>query len=605
MEQEDKFDRIFDDQPAGGEKTNEPEEIELILDDKAPPSAPTDASNEKTPSAAEPPLPSTAGAVAADPQPVPLTGPAAPDTDPALPTGPDVPQEAQGFTTLPGAGKKKLGCGFFALAAVPFVLLVLLGAALLIAKLTSGQSMSIFTLTKGSPGSPAEAYVAQANREMRGVFVATAYNINYPSRQNLHEQQLKQELDDIIETCLNHQLNAVFFQVSPNSDALYDSDILPISYVLTGKEGTSAPNQFDPLAYLIEKAHARQIQVHAWVNPVRVTTETLTFDQLSADNPAAQHPEWTVEYGSVSYYNLGLPEVRALQASVCAELAGQYEIDGIIFDDYFYPYPIKGESFDDAATFEQYGADFSSVEDFRRSCTTELVKACYEAIKEKNQACRFGIAPFGIWQNDDGVNNGSSTRGFESYESLYCDTLAFIKAGAVDYIAPQLYWQMDFEAAPYRALCDWWNQAVEGTGVQLYISHAAYKAADWKSETEFTEQVEFARKLKNYRGSIFYGLAAIEENDQKIGAQLNAVYHSELLYMDFYSTGQPVELTRQSTQDGIVYVEGTSDVYYPLYYQDRVVSQHKDGSFSLSVNKPEDGMLHFSQNGKEYSFSLE
>lgn len=104
-----------------------------------------------------------------DPQPVPLTGPAAPDTDPALPTGPDVPQEAQGFTTLPGAGKKKLGCGFFALAAVPFVLLVLLGAALLIAKLTSGQSMSIFTLTKGSPGSPAEAYVAQANREMRGV----------------------------------------------------------------------------------------------------------------------------------------------------------------------------------------------------------------------------------------------------------------------------------------------------------------------------------------------------------------------------------------------------------------------------------------------------
>ncbi|MCI8590348.1 MAG: family 10 glycosylhydrolase [Clostridiales bacterium] len=515
------------------------------------------------------------------------------------------PEAQESVTVLPGKKTKKNELHFFALALVPLLLLLLLGGGLVIFKLTSGESESLFSLFKGSPGDPMEAFMNNADREVRGVYVATAYNINYPSKQNRNENQLKKELDQIIDICLADRLNAIYFQVSPNSDALYASDILPFSYVLTGTEGEEPPGGFDSLSYLLEQAHEKNIEVHAWVNPVRVTTKSLSFDSLSADNPARVHPEWTVQYGGEVYYNLSHPEARALQASVCAELAEKYDIDGIIFDDYFYPYPKENETFDDEEEYTAYGSAFDSVADYRRHCTTELVKSCYEEIKKAAPDCLFGIAPFGIWQNDDGQNGGSATKGFESYKSLYCDTLAFIEQGWVDYVAPQLYWQMDYDAASYTVLCHWWNAAVEGTDVKLLISHAAYQANDWASKTEFSEQVTYAEKLKNYRGSIFYGLAAIEANDADIALQLRDVYQSERVYMDFYSTGEEVKLTSVRMEGDTVLIEGTSDVFYPLYYGAKPLSLQKDGSFSFTMKKPDDGQIRLKQNDREYTFSLD
>ncbi len=397
---------------------------------------------------------------------------------------------------------------FFLAALFPLLFILIFGIVLLI----TGRGDERQESTEPA----AEDYYAVKSDEVRGVYIATVYNINYPSSQSLGTSQLKAELDDILVTCAENGFNAVYFQVSPFSDALYDSSILPTSSVLSGTEGAPLPEGFDPLAYLCEKAHRAGIAVHAWINPMRVTGGAHDPEDLSADNPAKKAPELTVTYGGEVYYDLGYPEVRTLQAKVCEELVRDYPIDGILFDDYFYPYPVEGEEFDDSASYKMHGGEYDSVEDFRRASTTALVSECYDAIKATRDECQFGVAPFGIWRNDNGSNGGSATRGMESYNTLYCDSLAFIRSGKIDYIAPQIYWTFESSAAPYGELCDWWAEAVKDTDVRLLISHAAYQAGTWEDSGEYTEQVEYARTKRPYNGSIFYGYAAIENNDAGI-----------------------------------------------------------------------------------------
>lgn len=513
------------------------------------------------------------------------------------PHPPEVPEEAQ------GAQKPRPQSGWWLSAAlIPFLALILAGCILLCIRFSGGESDSIFSLTPGEAGEPLGDFLSDAGDEVRGVYIATAYNINYPSAQNLRGKELAKELDAIVASCTENGINAIYFQASPYSDALYDSDILPTSSVLSGKEGAAMRDGFDPLAYLCATAHEAGISVHAWVNPMRVTAGALDYEDLAADNPAKKDPSLTVKYGEEYYYNLGLPEVRKLIGDVCAELAGKYPIDGILFDDYFYPYPEEGQVFDDSAAFEAYGDVYADIGDFRRGSTTALVKECYAAIKEARSDCAFGIAPFGIWQNDDGENGGSATRGFEGYESLYCDALSFIKEGIVDYIAPQIYWTFESEAAPYAALCDWWNAQVSGTDVKLLISHAAYQAAAWGKE-EVTEQIAYARERKGYRGSIFYGYAAIAGDEGNIRSQLAAAYETMYAFSDFYSTGE--EVVAILRRDGsTVTVKGTSDVAYPLFYGDTPVSQCRDGSFSFTCPTPQDGKITLTQNEKEYTFEI-
>ena len=408
---------------------------------------------------------------------------------------------------------------FFLAALFPLLFIVIFGVILLFMKPAEERT---------DTEEPTEDdYYEVKSDEVRGIYVATAYNINYPSAQSLGASALKAELDEIILTCAENGFNAVYFQVSPFSDALYSSSILPTSYVLTGAEGGELPEGFDPLAYLCDKAHKAGIAVHAWINPMRVTGGSLDAEELSTDNPAVLSPEYTVTYGGEVYYDLGNPEARVLQARVCEEIVRNYTIDGIIFDDYFYPYPVEGEEFDDSASFALYGGEYESVADFRRAATTALISECYDAVKATRPDCLFGVAPFGIWQNDDGSNGGSDTRGMESYESLYCDSLAFIKAGKIDYIAPQIYWRFESSAAPYGELCDWWAEAVKGTDVKLLISHAAYQAAEWNDSDEYTEQVEYARTKRAYYGSIFYGYAAVAGNDAGIADAFAHIYGEE------------------------------------------------------------------------------
>lgn len=366
--------------------------------------------------------------------------------------------------------------------------------------------------------------------EIRGTWIASVYNLNFPSRADLTENEIEGELDEIVKTAKEAGLNTVFFQVRPSSDALYKSDIFPVSRYLSSTGEMTA----DPLEYIIEAAHREGISVHAWINPLRVAVSG-SLDDLDEENPARIHPEWCVKYADGKfYYDCGNPSVRELVADGVREIIRNYDVDGIVFDDYFYPYPVYDENgeispFDDGDTYEKYGEDFDTVEDFRRESVNSLVRLVYDTVKEENGECLFGVSPFGIWKNGYGGDEGSKTAGSQSYYDIYCDSVAWIQGSYIDYIAPQLYWRENEKAAPYTALCDWWANTTEDTGVGLVICHGAYRYAEWESpQGTLTEQVQYADQKSSYKGSLYYGYRQIAENTCGIREEIKSLYEKPL-----------------------------------------------------------------------------
>lgn len=373
--------------------------------------------------------------------------------------------------------------------------------------------------------------------EINGVWIASVFNINFPSRADLSADELSAEIDSIVANAKECGLDTIFFQVRPESDALYRSEIFPVSkYMASGRSLT-----LDALQYMTEKAHSEGIRVHAWVNPVRVTSsKTTTLESLPDKHPAVIHPEYTVAYddGKI-YYNLGIEAVREMICRGIEEIVENYDVDGIVFDDYFYPYPVyvtdengerKTAEFNDAATYEEYKTSAAegalSLSDWRRNNVNTLVSEVYETVKKADEECLFGVSPFGIWKNGLGDETGSLTSGMESYHSLFCDSLAWIEGGYVDYISPQIYWTNESPSAPYNAICDWWAERVKGTGVRLIVSHGVYRyEGEWESPSgEITRQLQYAKEKETYRGSVFYGYKALAENVEGLKDELKDFY---------------------------------------------------------------------------------
>lgn len=460
--------------------------------------------------------------------------------------------------------------------------------------------------------------------EHRGVYIATAYNIDFPSKPGLDADELAAELDDIVATVEAIGANAIYFQVRPNSDAFYDSELFPVSSYLTGEVDGELPDGFDPLEYLIDAAHSRDIEVHAWVNPLRVTRGSLSnpktdTDALAERNPARISPYMTVEYAGELYYDPGLAEVRALVAAGVSEIVSGYDVDGVLFDDYFYPYPEKGADgnvieFDDSLTYETFGGNYE-LDDWRRFNINSLIKMCGEAVREANAECRFGVAPFGIWQNDNGENGGSDTLGMEAYSAIYCDALAWAEGGYVDYIAPQIYWSFSQSNAAYDVIADWWNSRLDGTGVDLYVSHAAYRYGtdSWVEAgvvNEMTAQLRYARKLITYRGSLMYGYAEIKDNIDGISEELADVYAESVIYASPMSTGGSVAVTSPAygsvTAESEISLYCKSDPTVTVTYDGEKVSRAKDGSFILDVTlKTGKNYFEFYTKYGKYVFMIE
>ena len=210
---------------------------------------------------------------------------------------------------------------------------------------------------------------------------------------------------------------------------------------------------------MTEEAHNRGMELHAWVNPYRVTMPGQTLTSLAPSNVARTNPGWVVKYGKQYYLNPGLPEVQNYLIATVKELVAKYDIDAVHMDDYFYPYKIKNEVFPDQAAFKKYGTSFKKVDDWRRNNVNQLVKNIYSTIKTTKPHVQFGISPFGVWRNKSWIQREADTRaGVNNYDDLYADTRQWIKDGSIDYITPQIYWSNTLSVARYSTLLDWWSR---------------------------------------------------------------------------------------------------------------------------------------------------
>ncbi|MEV0748630.1 family 10 glycosylhydrolase [Streptomyces sp. NPDC050273] len=356
----------------------------------------------------------------------------------------------------------------------------------------------------GRPGGPRDV----VRRELRGMWVATVENIDWPSKPGLPAAEQRAGLIAYLDEAVARRLNAVILQVRPSADALWPSPYEPWAQYLTGVQGKDPG--WDPLGTAVQEAHDRGLELHAWFNPYRVANHT-DPSRLSAGHPARLHPEWVLPYGGKLYYNPGLPEVRAFVQDAMLDAVRRYDIDAVHWDDYFYPYPVAGQTFADGAAYAKYGAGFPDRAAWRRSNTDKLVREMSERIKALKPGVRFGISPFGVWRNASADPLGSRTEaGVQTYDDLYADTRGWVKKGWIDHVCPQLYWHIGFAPADYAALVPWWDDVVRGTGVDLFIGEALYKSGDpaqpaaWQDPAELSRHMDFAAGYDQVRGHAYF-----------------------------------------------------------------------------------------------------
>ncbi len=355
------------------------------------------------------------------------------------------------------------------------------------------------------------------SREMRGVWVATVENIDFAPHADA--ASFKRDYIRMVENLRRANFNTILFQVRPMNDAFYPSKLAPWSRWMTGAEGRPLDGSFDPLAFMVAEAHRQGLEFHAWLNPYRVAAKTPMsregyLETLDPKNFARRNPDLVLAapVGKGRELSLfldpGNPRVVRFVRDVVREIAANYPVDGIVFDDYFYPYSGTGNI--DDATFRKFNPKKLSVAEWRRENVNSVIRGVKEELSAVNRASGrkvvFGVSPFGIWGNKRDLPSGSLTGGKQSFLAQYADSRTWVRQGWVDYISPQLYWPFGHEVAAYAALADWWSDAVEGTGVNLYISQGTYRLGSekaWRSR-EIVDQLLYNQKRPEIRGSIFF-----------------------------------------------------------------------------------------------------
>ncbi|AWM33064.1 glycoside hydrolase family 10 protein [Hymenobacter nivis] len=356
-------------------------------------------------------------------------------------------------------------------------------------------------------------------RELRGFWIASVENIDWPTTRGESPVQYRAEYRRLLDAGQRAGLNAVFVQIRPASDALYKSELEPWSKWLTGQQGRGPVGDADPLPYLINEAHKRGMEFHAWFNPYRASLDTMTR-RLGALHPYRTHPEWFIWYGKTLLYNPGLPAVRAHITRVIMDVVKRYDIDAVHFDDYFYPYQEPGLVFHDESTFAQRPEqDIARLDDWRRNNVNILIRDLHDSIRTAKRWVKFGISPFGVWMNKSADPNGSDTRaGQPSYSALYADTRLWLQKGWIDYVVPQLYWSTNFRLVPYATMLDWWTR--NRYGRHLYVGHGTYRMLEstrsdttWRNPRELPRQVRLNRSYGGeVSGSVFFSAKSLREN---------------------------------------------------------------------------------------------
>ncbi len=364
--------------------------------------------------------------------------------------------------------------------------------------------------------------------EMRGVWVATVGNIDWPSKAGLSSKEQKKEIIEILNYYQSHNYNTIFLQVRPCSDVFYHSKIEPWSKYLTGIQGKKP--HYDPLKFWINEAHKRDLEIHAWINPYRITQSSK--DQLVSNHPAMLHPDWVLEYAGKKYFNPGIPEVKKYLVNVVSEIIDNYKVDGIHFDDYFYPYPKGTDVFPDSLTYQQYNIKSLSLDDWRRENVNQTIKELHQVIKEKSAFIQFGVSPFGVWRNQKEDGRGSMTNaGVTNYDHIYADVLTWMQNGWVDYVVPQIYWTNENMAVPFDHLVDWWAQ--NSSNCNVFIGHAIYKVNSqegaWSDSAQIVKQIQKVRVTPKVEGSVFFSHNQLQKNQLGVADSIQMMYESPSL----------------------------------------------------------------------------
>lgn len=370
---------------------------------------------------------------------------------------------------------------------------------------------------------------AWPDREFRGVWVATVANIDWPSSSHLSTAQQKLELDIIVETARKLNFNAIMFHVRTSGDALYNSSLEPWSVYLTGAQGKAPSPFYDPLEYIIHKAHEQGIEIHAWFNPYRARAGNTSFSGLAPNHMAKKFSSYAYAYGENLWMDPGATIVQDHIVSVYLDVVRRYDVDGVHMDDYFYPYPEGGQAFPDAHTYNDYktGGGNLSLADWRRSNVDNLVNRLNNEIHNMKSHVKFSISPFGIWKPD----NPPGIHGLSAYDSLYADAKKWFHEGWVDFLAPQLYWKIDPPQQSYFALLYWWLRQ-NAKRRHLYAgNYVAAVATNHWDILEIQNQIKISRAANDLLslGNIQFSMKYFVQNAHGIPATFANIYYSRAL----------------------------------------------------------------------------
>ena len=390
-------------------------------------------------------------------------------------------------------------------------------------------------------------------REFRGAWIQA---VNGQFR-GIPTEKLKQTLIDQLNSLQGAGINAIIFQVRPEADALYASQLEPWSRFLTGVQGQAPSPYWDPMQFMIDECHKRGMEFHAWINPYRVKTSLKS--ELSPNHLYNIHPEWCVTYNNQLFFDPALPESRRHICMVVADIVSRYDVDAIHMDDYFYPYPAKGMDFPDDASFARYGGGFTNRADWRRSNVNILIQKIHETIRGLKPWVKFGISPFGIYRNEKNDPLGSKTNGLQNYDDLYADVLLWARNGWVDYNIPQIYWQIGHPAADYETLVKWWAKNTENR--PLFIGQSVMNTiqnADPKnpSMNQLPRKMALERAYQTIGGSCQWPASAVVENAGKYRDALVQEYHKYPAlvpvfdFMDDKAPGKVRKVKKVWTEDG-------------------------------------------------------
>lgn len=399
-------------------------------------------------------------------------------------------------------------------------------------------------------------------REFRGLWVATVANLDWPSRPGLPTAEQQHELLAILDLAQRLRMNAVLLQVRPTADAIYPTALAPWSDYLTGEMGKPPEPYWDPLAFAVEEAHRRGLELHAWFNPFRARSAL-------AERPAAEthvtraRPDLVRRYGRLLWLDPGEVEAQDLAVAAVLDVVRRYDVDGVVFDDYFYPYPARDArgrvlAFPDDATYTAYTRAGGTLakDDWRRENIDRFVERVYREVRRVRPDVKVGISPFGIWRPGE----PASVKGMDAYALLYADSRRWLREGWVDWLAPQLYWPVDAPDQGFDALLDWWiaqNEQDRHVWPGLTPNRIAAEGHDWKAD-EVLEQVRRTRAFsrRGVSGHLLYSARALLENRDGIADRLERELYAEpalpppLPWLDAEPPGAPVVSARVLGDDG-------------------------------------------------------